>query len=71
MFHEHRELITELKQKDAHFHKLFDQHNDLDNEITKLVKSLADEAIIDVKKKEKLKIKDTIYNMIITYKNSK
>jgi len=71
MFHEYRELIVELKQKDAHFHKLFDQHNDLDDEINKLVKTRADEVLIDTKKKEKLKLKDTVYNMIITYKNSK
>ena len=71
MFHEHRELITELKQKDSHFHRLFDQHNDLDNKITKLIASHADEKIVETKKKEKLKLKDTVYNMIITYKNSK
>jgi len=71
MFHEHRELITELKQKDAHFHRLFDKHNDLDNEITKLIESHADDAIVETKKKEKLKLKDTIYNNIIKYKNSK
>lgn len=71
MFHEYRELITELKQKDAHFHRIFDQHNDLDNEITKLVESHADAFIIETKKKEKLKLKDDVYNMIINYKNSK
>ncbi|MBU3015981.1 DUF465 domain-containing protein [Poseidonibacter lekithochrous] len=71
MFHEDRELITELKQKDAHFHKLFDQHNDLDNEITKLVQSHVDDATIEMKKKEKLKLKDELYNMIVNHKNSK
>ena len=71
MFHEDRELITELKQKDAHFHKLFDQHNDLDNEITKLVQSHVDDATIEIKKKEKLKLKDELYNMIVNHKNSK
>jgi len=71
MFHEDRELITELKQKDAHFHKLFDKHNDLDNEITKLVQSHVDDATIEIKKKEKLKLKDELYNMIVNHKNSK
>ena len=71
MFHEDRELITELKQKDAHFHRLFDQHNDLDNEITKLVQTHTDDATIETKKKEKLKLKDELYNMIVNYKNSK
>ena len=36
MFHEYRDLITELKQKDAHFTKLFDKHNALDDEIVEL-----------------------------------
>jgi len=71
MFHEHRELITELKQKDAHFHRLFDKHNDLDEEITKLVEAHADDVTIETKKKEKLKLKDEVYNIIIKYKNSK
>ncbi len=71
MFHEYRDLITELKQKDAHFHKLFDKHNDLDEEITEMEKSHADQFEIEAKKKEKLKLKDDVYNMIIKYKNEK
>lgn len=27
MLHEYRELMSELKGKDAHFDKLFDRHN--------------------------------------------
>tara|TARA_B100001063_G_C16678258_1_gene510292 strand:- start:107 stop:322 length:216 start_codon:yes stop_codon:yes gene_type:complete len=71
MFHEDREIITELKQKDAHFHSLFDKHNDLDNEITKLVQAHVDDVTIETKKKEKLKLKDELYNMIVNYKKSK
>jgi len=71
MFHEDREIIAELKQKDAHFHRLFDQHNDLDAEIIKLVQSHVDDVTIETKKKEKLKLKDELYNMIINYKKSK
>jgi len=71
MFHEDREIITELKQKDTHFHSLFDKHNDLDNEITKLVQAHVDDVTIETKKKEKLKLKDELYNMIVNYKKSK
>jgi uncharacterized protein YdcH (DUF465 family) len=71
MFHEHRELITELKSKDAHFHKVFDKHNELDESIQQLIAAHADQFEIEAKKKEKLKIKDDVYNMIISYKNSK
>lgn len=33
MLHEYRELMSELKGKDAHFDKLFDRHNELDDMI--------------------------------------
>ena len=69
MFHEYRDLITELKQKDGHFHKLFDAHNALDDSIAKLEKSHADQFEIESKKKEKLKLKDEIYAIIIKHKN--
>ncbi len=71
MFHEYREIITELKQKDAHFHKVFEKHNELDEEIAQLEKSHGDQFEIEAKKKEKLKLKDEVYNMIIKYKNEK
>ncbi|MBP7741944.1 MAG: DUF465 domain-containing protein [Aliarcobacter sp.] len=64
MFHEHRELIAELKQKDAHFHRVFEKHNDLDHEISNLEKSHADQFEIETLKKEKLKLKDEIYSML-------
>ncbi|CAM4014748.1 YdcH family protein [Arcobacter cloacae] len=68
MFHEYRDVITELKQKDAHFHKVFEKHNDLDHEIVRLEESHADQFEIEAKKKEKLKLKDEIYSMIVKYK---
>ncbi|GGD40614.1 hypothetical protein GCM10012288_13340 [Malaciobacter pacificus] len=71
MFHEYRDLISELKQKDAHFHKLFDKHNALDDQIVELEKKHADQFEIESLKKEKLKLKDEVYDAIIKYKNSK
>ncbi|CAM3619321.1 YdcH family protein [Arcobacter aquimarinus] len=68
MFHEYRDVITELKQKDAHFHKVFEKHNDLDHEIARLEESHADQFEIEAKKKEKLKLKDEIYSMIVKHK---
>ena len=68
MFHEYRDLITELKQKDGHFHKLFEAHNALDDSISKLEKSHADQFEIESKKKEKLKLKDEIYSILVNYK---
>ena len=68
MFHKYRDLITELKQKDGHFHKLFEAHNALDDSIAKLEKSHADQFEIESKKKEKLKLKDEIYSILVNYK---
>ena len=67
MFHEYRELIAELKQKDTHFHKVFEKHNDLDHEIANLEKSHADQFQIEALKKEKLKLKDEIYSMLTNH----
>ncbi|HAO60245.1 MAG TPA: DUF465 domain-containing protein [Psychrobacter sp.] len=64
MFHEHRDLISELKNTDIHFQKMFKEHNDLDTEIDKLendvVKSVSREEEIEEKKRRKLALKDEI-----------
>ncbi|PHO09800.1 MULTISPECIES: YdcH family protein [Malaciobacter] len=70
MFHEHRDVITKLKQENAHFNKLFEKHNELDEEIIELEKNFGDQLEIDKKKKEKLKLKDQVFNLIMEYKNS-
>jgi hypothetical protein len=68
MFHEYREVITLLKASDKHFHNVFDKHNNLDEEIVELEKNHADQFEVEAKKKEKLRLKDEIYNIIIKYK---
>lgn len=68
MFHEYRDIITELKQKDGHFVKIFDKHNDLDEEIEEMIKNHADQFEVEKKKKEKLKLKDEVYTYIMNYK---
>ena len=64
MFHEHRDLISELKNTDIHFQKMFKEHNDLDTEIDKLendvVKSVSREEEIEEKKRRNLALKDEI-----------
>ncbi len=68
MFHEYRDIITELKQKDGHFVKVFDKHNELDEKIIEMEKNHADQFEVEKKKKEKLKLKDEVYNIILKYK---
>ena len=70
MLHEYRDEIRELKQSNAHFAKIFEKHNDLDQKTTD-----ADEGRIhlsdielEVMKKEKLLLKDEALMLILQYK---
>lgn len=69
MFPEHRELITKLKtDNDTHFLKMFNEHNELDEEIIKLEKdpvsavSRAEE--IEGLKRKKLGLKDELFQYL-------
>jgi len=67
MLKEYRDIISKLKQEDAHFAKQFEKHNDLDDELDNRSDLLTD-AEIENKKKEKLMLKDAIYAKILEYK---
>ncbi|QLB21106.1 hypothetical protein A6B43_06015 [Vespertiliibacter pulmonis] len=66
MFPEFRELITKLKTEDAHFSRLFDKHNELDQRIKNMEAriELATDNEIEVLKKEKLHLKDELYSIL-------
>lgn len=68
MFHEYRDIMTEMKAKDKHFHNMFTKHNTLDEEIIEMEKNHADMFEIEKQKKEKLRLKDDIYQAILKYK---
>jgi len=73
MLHEYKEEIHELKMNNAHFAKVFEKHNDLDNQIEHAENGdtpLTDMEL-EVLKKEKLQLKDEAYKMILDYKKSK
>ena len=63
MFPEYRELISKLKQQDAHFARLFDEHNELDDKITGLVNNPVTSGLDEIEelKKEKMQLKDRLY----------
>lgn len=61
MFPEYRDLISKLKTEDAHFARLFDKHNELDQKIKNLEASYAVDTEVETLKKEKLKLKDEMY----------
>ena len=66
MFPEYRDLISQLKTTDHHFTRLFDKHNMLDQKIKNLETGIekATDIEIEVLKKEKLHLKDEIFNLL-------
>ena len=70
MFHEYRDEISKLKQSNAHFEKIFNEHNELDQRIKNAedgINPLSHQEI-DVLKEQKLFLKDKAYAMILEYK---
>lgn len=63
MFPEFRDLITKLKTEDAHFLRLFDKHNELDQRVKNIEANieLGTHTEVENLKKEKLRLKDEIY----------
>ena len=66
MFPEYRDLIHRLKTEDAHFHNLFEKHNELDHKITNMETHVihGTQEEIEELKKEKLHIKDQLYAIL-------
>ena len=58
--------ISKLKQEDAHFARLFDEHNELDDKITGLVNNPVTSGSEEIEelKKAKLKLKDELYALL-------
>ena len=63
MFPEFRDLITQLKHNDHHFTRLFDKHNELDQQIKNMEAHISPgtHEEIETQKKEKLQLKDQLY----------
>jgi len=70
MLHEYREIISEIKTSNAHFAKIFEKHNDLDQKIADAEEGRkhVEQLVLEGLKKEKLKLKDEAYAMIMAYK---
>ncbi|TFZ62432.1 DUF465 domain-containing protein [Photobacterium damselae subsp. piscicida] len=60
MFPEYRKLITSLKGKEAHFDKLFNEHNQLDKDIVQLENEEGNDDKIKELKQAKLQLKDEL-----------
>lgn len=66
MFPEFRDLMTQLKQNNSHFARLFDKHNELDQRIKNMEANieLATHEEVEALKKEKLHLKDQLYAIL-------
>jgi len=72
MLTEYREEIHNLKQENAHFAKIFERHNELDQKATDADEGrlyLSDMELETIKK-EKLLLKDEALKMILEYKKA-
>jgi len=73
MLTEYRDEIHDLKMQNAHFAKIFEKHNELDQKTTDADEGrlhLSDMEI-ETMKKEKLLLKDEALKMILEYRKSK
>lgn len=66
MFPEYRDLISSLKTSDQHFLRLFERHNELDQQVANLETQIppGTHEEIEVLKKEKLLLKDQLYAIL-------
>lgn len=66
MFPEYRDLITRLKTEDAHFTRLFDEHNELDQRIKNMEAHIESGSPVEIEtlKKQKLHLKDQLYTIL-------
>jgi uncharacterized protein YdcH (DUF465 family) len=70
MLHEYRDDIHDLKQKDAHFTRIFEKHNDLDQKIedAEANRVILTDVELEILKKEKLLLE--AYKMIMDYRKA-
>ena len=72
MLHEYKNEIHELKQSNAHFAKIFEKHNALDQKIedVEAERAILTDVELEILKKEKLLLKDEAYKMILDYRKA-
>lgn len=72
MLHEYRDEITALKQTNAHFARIFNDHNELDQQVEDAVEGRTplSDVEIEVMKKKKLLLKDEMLKMIMDHKKA-
>jgi len=72
MFNEHKEIVSKLKTEDKYFRNTFDKHNKLEDEVNNLERGDIEHIEhfkLEEMKKEKLKLKDELYQLVLKEKN--
>ncbi|MCI5968018.1 YdcH family protein [Helicobacter sp.] len=69
MLHEYRDEISILKQENAHFARIFDEHNALDQKIQDITEGREHATDMELSglKRKKLDLKDEAYAMVMEY----
>lgn len=69
MFPEYTDVIQKLRENNPHFAKIFEEHNSLDREITKLELDPVNHVHCDIEamKRQKLRLKDALYQLLRAY----
>lgn len=69
MLHDYRDEISVLKQENAHFAKIFDEHNELDQKIQDISEGREHASSMELAelKRKKLELKDEAYAMVMEY----
>jgi uncharacterized protein YdcH (DUF465 family) len=72
MLAEYRAEITELKQSDAHFTRIFEKHNKLDQDVQDAEHGRVGLSDFEIEKmkKEKLMLKDEMLKMILEHRKA-
>ncbi|CAA6805173.1 MAG: Unknown protein [uncultured Sulfurovum sp.] len=72
MLAEYRDEISELKQSNAHFSRIFEKHNKLDHEVAAALEGRTplSDVEIETMKKQKLLLKDEMLKMILESKEA-
>ena len=72
MLAEYRDEISELKQNNTHFTRIFEKHNKLDQDVQDAEHGRVGMSDMEIEKmkKEKLLLKDEMLKMILESKNA-
>ena len=72
MLAEYRDEISELKQSNKHFQRIFEKHNKLDQDIQDAEHGRHGMSDMEIEKmkKEKLMLKDKLHKLILEHKKA-